>query len=326
MDSMVKNIMNCHEKFYRNQKNIGLKRETKDFDLIYKERSKNVKSILIGDERVEDYFYKNPWRYSFSRKYAFGMIIQEFRKLKEVDRGGLHILDIGCGNGWFSINANLDNKNHWDCIDISPKAISVAKKYKKDLNITNNSYYVKSLEGFKKNKKYDIVTCVNTLHHLTDLNIFYLRVKGHLKPNGKIFVHDVSPDLFSEVNAVFVLLIRTVLGFTHEVQYFEDFTTSDISEQLEAIIYEWQNETDNKKQSYYDHYHPTQEIIAFLKNKFAEISYKQHGGILMRLLGGLRGEMSLLKRLSEQLMTLEKLLIDKRLIGPYNYTFIGELR
>jgi len=74
---MVKN--NLNKERFKNR----LSKEAKDFDKINKERFKHVKSILINDERVEDYFYKNPWRYDFSRKYAFENIIKEFEKIKK---------------------------------------------------------------------------------------------------------------------------------------------------------------------------------------------------------------------------------------------------
>jgi len=320
-----KNMVKSEKSHYKSKKNINLKREAVDFDLIYKERFENMKSILINNERVEDYFYKNPWRYSFSREYAFGSILRDFRQVKG-KRKGLRILDIGCGNGWFSLNANINNIDHWDCIDISSEAIAVANKYKKRTDITKNSYRIEKLESFRGNKKYDIITCVNTLHHLTNLNLFYSKIKDYLKPGGKIFIHDVSPDLFLEMNGIFVLLIRKILRFTDKVKYFEDFKTSDIQVNLKKIIYEWQNETDDLKQSHHDHYHSTPEIVSFLRNKFVEVSYKQQGGILMRLLGGLRGDMFELKRLARELIAFEKLLIDRRLITPYNYTFIGKIK
>jgi len=202
----------------------------------------------------------------------------------------------------------------------------VANTYKDKFNLTKNSYYVNSLEDLERNKKYDIITCVNSLHHLTDLDLFYSKVKKYLKPNGQVFIYDVSPDLFSEINGSFVLLIRTLLMFTEKVKYFENFKVLDMDTKFKKILYEWQNEIDDlKKQSHNDHYHSTPEIISFLKNKFVEISYKQYGGILMRLLGGLRGDISLQKKLSKQLIDFEKLLINKKLINPYTYSFIGKL-
>ena len=61
---------------------VDLRKESRDFDIINEKRSVNVKSILVDDTRIEEFFYKNPWRYDFSRKYAFGIVLEEFKKIK----------------------------------------------------------------------------------------------------------------------------------------------------------------------------------------------------------------------------------------------------
>jgi 2-polyprenyl-3-methyl-5-hydroxy-6-metoxy-1,4-benzoquinol methylase len=303
-----------------------LKTESMDFDLIYKTRAKNVQSILVGGKRVETYFYKNPWRYDFSRKYAFGTVLEEFNKLTRKSPKKLNILDIGCGNGWFSLNANLNQRNHWDCIDISGEAIALASIHKDKLNISQNQYIVGGIESFRSEKKYDIITCVNTLHHLTDLKLFLLKVKKHLKPKGKIFISDVSSDSFSELNGAFVLLARIILETTDGIRYFEKMDDSELGAQLKNIVYEWRNETDNRKQSAHDHFYSTSVIISFLRTNFTTIYFKSHGGMLMRLLGGLRGNRNSMRKLSVRLVALEDLLLKKKLLNPYTYTFAGEFK
>lgn len=194
------------------------------------------------------------------------------------------------------------------------------------MGVTNNVYSVKSFEDFQENKKYDIIICVNTLHHLLDLELFYTKIKEHLKQDGKIFIHDVCSDLFSEINGVFVLFLRTILRYTDNIKYFEKFKNENLNNRLDNIVLEWQNETEDTKQSYNDHCHSTEEIIDFITGKFTEILYKQYGGILMRLLSGLRGEVSNLEKLSEKLIEIENFLLHKKIIKPYTYTFIGQLK
>ena len=92
------------------------------------------------------------------------------------------------------------------------------------------------------------------------------------------------------------------------------------------FILEWQNETEDTKQSYNDHCHSTEEIIDFVIGKFTEIWYKQYSGILMRVLGGLRGEVSNLEKLSELLMEIENFLLHKKNSKPYTNTITGQLK
>ena len=126
-----------------------LTKESKDFDKIYTDRFANMKSIMLDDERVEDYYYKNPWRYGFSRHYAFQQIIDSFKKVVANRPGNsLKILEIGCGNGWFSINININNEFRFTSIDVSQEAINNATIYAKQNNITQNEYICTALETF----------------------------------------------------------------------------------------------------------------------------------------------------------------------------------
>lgn len=122
--------------------------------------------------------------------------------------------------------------------------------------------------------------------------MFYTKIKEHLKQDGKIFIRDVCSDLFSEINGVFVLFLRTILRYTDNIKYFEKFKNENLNKRLDNIVLEWQNEKEDSKQSNNDHCHSTEEIIDFITGKFTEILHKQYCSILMRLLGGLRGEVS----------------------------------
>jgi 2-polyprenyl-3-methyl-5-hydroxy-6-metoxy-1,4-benzoquinol methylase len=301
----------------------NLNKEAKDFDFINKERGKNMKSILLNDDRIENYFYKNPWRYKFSRDYAFNYVINEFQSVQKWEKK-LNILDIGCGNGWFSLNANLTNKDSWDCIDISKEAINIANVYKNKLCIDKNTYFINSIENFKSKKKYDIITCVNSLHHINNLELFILKIKKYLKKEGRVFIYDVSSDKFSKVNASFILLIRIILESTKNIYYFEKFKDLDIDIKLKKIVYEWQNETEGGKQSIHDHFNSTHKIISYLTNSFEQVYFKKGGGILTRLLGGLRGNIISIEKLANQLIYFEELLIKEKIIQPYFYTYIGK--
>jgi len=303
---------------------INLDKEADDFDKINIERAENAQSILIDDERVESYFYKNPWRYKYSRLYAFGSIVEEFNNSLN-GKKDLEILEIGCGNGWFSINSNLNNANSWTCFDLSPEAIKIANKYKLDNRIIRNQYFVQNIDKYVTDKKFDVICCVNSLHHFTNLEGFSKTVISLLKPDGFLYIYDVCSDRFDEKNAALVMLIRTILVETKNVSYFENFDSEDINSDFEKILFEWQEETDDLKQSEHDHAHGTDEILNCLRENFKTISYVEHGGILMRLLGGLRGNLDDMEKLSKKLISIEQYFLKKTLIKPYTYSYIGKV-
>lgn len=304
---------------------LELELEAKEFDAINDERSKNIQSIIVFDDRVESYFYKNTWRYPITRDYAFGTVLNQFSELIKNEKNELNILEIGCGNGWFSINANLKNKHKWFSFDISKVAIDNANKSKEKYGLTKNNYAVESLENFATNEKFDYVVCVNSLHHLTDLELFYTKVRQYLKPEGKLFINDVCSDYFDTNNAILVLIIRTILQETEKINYFEKFRTNDFDKQIEGLLLEWQNETDDIKQSVHDHAHTSDEILWILNNQFMKIDYKLNSSFLMRLLGGLRGKNEDIENLIKQLIRIEKSLLERKLVQPYTYTFIGKI-
>jgi 2-polyprenyl-3-methyl-5-hydroxy-6-metoxy-1,4-benzoquinol methylase len=298
----------------------NLRNEAKAFDGVYKERFKRMESILLDDDRIEDYFYKNPWRYGFSRRYAFNRIIEQFNRVIP-QKPGLSILEIGCGNGWFSINANISNKNKWDCFDVSLGAITTSRLYAKRYQSTN-AYRVASLENFRSRKKYDVIACVNTLHHIRDLTDFSKTINTYLKHDGLIFIHDVSPDYFGMRNASYVLTIQLLLSLTGQF-YQSDTPGNDFQKNIGRIIQEWQNETEDVKQSVNDHVRGTDDILAFLNRSFRKIHYSANaGGILMRLLGGIRGENS--EAIGNMLINLENYLLEQQLISPYTYCFVAK--
>lgn len=269
--------------------NIHLHQESEDFDKIYRERYENMRSITLKDDRIEEYFYKNPWRYRFTREYAFQSIIDLFFSCCiERENDSTNILEIGCGNGWFSINANADNRFKFTSIDISPEAISIANDYARINNVRRNQYMCSSLEDFKVTDKYDFAVCINSLHHFTDLNLFAEKTNLALKRKGQLFVYDVCPDRFDKRNASYVLLIELILSLADK--YYSKIDLKNHENRLIEIMNENINETEGAKQSVNDHFHDSESILRFLKKKFTQKHYSEHCGILTRLIGGIRGE------------------------------------
>ena len=163
---------------------------------------------------------------------------------------------------------------------------------------------------------------MNSLHHFRDLQQFCDKVSEYLSNDGALFVYDVCPDRFNLGNASYVLLIELLLSLTNN--FYAERKCIDIEATLNEILYEWQNETDNLKQSANDHYHDTETILASLRKNFTEKSYSEHGGVLNRLLGGIRGDYT--ETIGKHLIKIEKIFLQKKLIAPYSYCFEGEKR
>jgi len=86
------------------------------------------------------------------------------RNLKKVR----NVLDIGCGTG--AIDFYLAHKSIFVTgVDISKKAIQIAKKNSKKLNLDRKTKFVVSEFPYTKiNKKYDLIICSEILEHIRD--------------------------------------------------------------------------------------------------------------------------------------------------------------
>ena len=105
----------------------------------------------------------------------------------------IKLLDFGCGQ---EAAVNFFNNQKIDAygVDISLKDINNAKKYYK--SIKHKFLHINNLDSLKsKNlKKFDIITCVQSLYYLSDddLKIYLIYLKSILKPNGILYATMIS--------------------------------------------------------------------------------------------------------------------------------------
>jgi 2-polyprenyl-3-methyl-5-hydroxy-6-metoxy-1,4-benzoquinol methylase len=79
------------------------------------------------------------------------------------------ILELGCGTGQFAHYLRDEGHKDYYGVDFSPVAIETARKF------SNLSFGIANIEKdgtFYKNKTYDIVISLETLEHISDLEVF----------------------------------------------------------------------------------------------------------------------------------------------------------
>jgi 2-polyprenyl-3-methyl-5-hydroxy-6-metoxy-1,4-benzoquinol methylase len=104
----------------------------------------------------------------------------EFRYLPK-PRPGQRLLDIGCGNGDFLVNARDAG---WDVVGIDPDPKAVAAAKQRDLEVS-----VGSIELFATESGcFDAITLSHVLEHLHEPVQFIQAVHRLLKPGGVIFI------------------------------------------------------------------------------------------------------------------------------------------
>jgi ubiquinone/menaquinone biosynthesis C-methylase UbiE len=108
-----------------------------------------------------------------------------------------NFLDLGCGTGWaVCYVAKMTNgEGNFIGVDISSGMIEKAKSNVKGL--PNVRFYEASSEDLPLESSYfDTVICTNSFHHYSKPEAALNEVKRVLRPNGRIYILDVTADDF----------------------------------------------------------------------------------------------------------------------------------
>ena len=180
----------------------------------------------LWNKAAEDELKKGPPDYSYYKKtwpyliYRNPFVIKMLNKISEGDR----VLELGCYNGWFSLEMARKGANV-EAYDISQVSIGVAKKYygkcKKIEKLTGSiSYHIADLNypNFPNNN-YDKIVIRNVLHHLINLDLLYKKLFSILKPKGLILIDDALPVRKFEalITGVLLFILPTDIPYSQKI-------------------------------------------------------------------------------------------------------------
>ncbi|MGV6829060.1 MAG: class I SAM-dependent methyltransferase [Flavobacteriales bacterium] len=164
-----------------------------------------------------------------------------FLNYLENKQSPMNILDIGCGNGWFTHKmAKISSKNNLFGLDINPleleQSVSVFQK-------DNLSFYYGDLFEIHNdfNEKFSIITLNASVQYFKDFELLFSKLKTFLLPKGEIHILD-SP--FYKTKELKAARNRTQEYFTKmgvpEMSNFYYHHTTKIIKDFE-ILYKPQN-------------------------------------------------------------------------------------
>lgn len=157
----------------------------------------------------------NPCRLGFIKQE----IVRHFNVKDSVVKpyAGLSFLDIGCGGGLVCeplarLGGNITG------IDASDKAITTARQHAAQTGLTIDYRIVTAEKLVKTRQRFDVITALEIIEHVADLNNFMASVSALLEPNGLIIVSTVNRNTKSFLKAIVVAeyVLRWVPRGTHD--------------------------------------------------------------------------------------------------------------
>jgi SAM-dependent methyltransferase len=114
-----------------------------------------------------------------SEKFAVNFYLPYIKNSIENKRS---LLDIGCGCGELMNRCKELNIKQVEGLENDLERINFAKKN------TNCLIIDKEFSAFTSDQKYDVITLINVISHIPNLNDFFLRVGNFLNSNGKLII------------------------------------------------------------------------------------------------------------------------------------------
>ncbi len=129
---------------------------------------------------------------TYNKRYVENYLMNIERELKSLisTNNYKNILEAGCGTGRWINCLNHDDFNIYG-LDFSLEMLSIPKQKKHDLNIINAN----AVEIPFKDNFFDLIFCVNAIHHFPDKKKFVEESKRTLANKGMLAVFGVDPHI-----------------------------------------------------------------------------------------------------------------------------------
>jgi len=236
----------------------------------------------------------------------------------ELDRG----LNLGCGDGCLERHAiKLKICRNFDSLDISPEALRVAKERTEKEGIMGVNYLVCDTKDLKlKRDKYDVVFAAMSLHHFSNLEEVFDKVKMALKKDSFfIFNEYIGPSQFQWTGKQLEIM-NNLLKILPESLRKDHFKFKTIKETVRKMTIDEMTQMDPSEAI------RSEEIMPLVEERFKIIERKDYGGtILFWLLHGLIPNFNITdpkdKAIMDLLIYTEKKLIEEKIL-PSDFTYV----
>ena len=116
----------------------------------------------------------------------------EIKKCVKLNKDSI-IFDFGAGTGLIGLNL-IDEVNHVIFEDVSSTMLDYLEYKCKNQNIKNYTIFKGIMEDYKSDKKVDLITAGQVLHHIEDLQSLFKCFLKIMKPNAYLCITDLKKD------------------------------------------------------------------------------------------------------------------------------------
>tara|TARA_R110002049_G_scaffold290785_2_gene474400 strand:+ start:2303 stop:3061 length:759 start_codon:yes stop_codon:yes gene_type:complete len=167
---------------------LYLTTEQPEFSNVYVAVRKNEKRIFTDDEISNLPFtcsrniHAKEWQLRQKSTARFTKYLKSKQKTQT-------ILDIGCGNGWFSKEmAIVSKKNYVIGLDVNTKELEQAARIFKHSNLQFIYGNIFEIDSFLE--QFDIITLNGSVQYFPDFEELFETLQSFLKPKGEIHIID----------------------------------------------------------------------------------------------------------------------------------------
>jgi ubiquinone/menaquinone biosynthesis C-methylase UbiE len=129
---------------------------------------------------------------TYNKRYNENYLVNIEKEIKEIISANNYksILEAGCGTGRWISSLEEVSKNIFG-LDYSHDMLSIAKSKKSNLNLVNaDAVHIPFKDNF-----FDLIFCVNAIHHFPDKGKYIAECKRTLTSKGTIAVFSVDPNI-----------------------------------------------------------------------------------------------------------------------------------
>ncbi len=106
---------------------------------------------------------------------------------KYVPLKGKRVLDVGCGNGFYT-NEMARRAKEVVGVDVNCKSIDEATRLAAKVGLKNVNFVCSSVENYHAEEKFDVITLIEVLEHVDDEHAVICNLEKMLKDSGKLVI------------------------------------------------------------------------------------------------------------------------------------------